>query len=666
MTVNEALERLEQAKEEIKRSVSCKKYLHKAKHGGYICPICHSGTGQNGTGAVQYRENTNRWICYACNNGKGKHTSGDVVDLYMYENGVDYNTALKELGRIANVDYEQALKDWSKAKQQEEGRFKTMSKTTPPTTARNYAEYFATCRERLPQAEEYLKSRGISMETARAYGLGFDPKADPAGKGYPYPRLIIPSNNRQHYTARSIDDKAKYKKMNPAGVDVEIFNESALNSNSKEIFVTEGVMDALSVIEAGGMAIALNSKENANKLIELLSKNGLDRNKTAFILCLDNDKAGKDGTEVLRAGLTRLNIRFIVADICNGHKDPNEALTADRDSFLSAIEAAKMQAIAKPDNTTLYIDKMMSADLAKFKDNILTGFENLDEQAGGLYPGLYVVAAISSLGKTTLCLQIAEQIAAGGKDVIFFSLEQSRFELVCKGLSRRTQMANPKTAVTSLSIRKGYLPKHVLDAATLYKAEMGDRFSIVEGNFNCDIGYIADYVRQYIAQNNVRPVVFVDYLQILQPTEDNKPSTKETVDKAITELKRLSRELNIPVVVVSSVNRANYLTPIAFESLKETGSIEYTADVIWGLQFQCINKPLFGKKEGLAQKREEINKAKKAKPRKIELVCLKNRYGVANFSCYFDYYPAYDYFEKCTKLDFEKNDYEPMTAGITI
>ena len=63
MTVNEALERLEQAKEEIKRSVSCKKYLHKAKHGGYICPICHSGTGQNGTGAVQYRENTNRWIC---------------------------------------------------------------------------------------------------------------------------------------------------------------------------------------------------------------------------------------------------------------------------------------------------------------------------------------------------------------------------------------------------------------------------------------------------------------------------------------------------------------------------------------------------------------------------------------------------------------------------
>ena len=664
MTVEESKEQLEQAKEEIKRRVSCKGYLKKARHGGYVCPFCGSGTGKEGTGALKYYESTNTWVCHseACTQANGKHRTGDVVDLHQQETGADYKTALIELGRKCGVDYEQAIQDWSKAMRQAKGARKTMPEIQPTETTQNYTEYYRQCRERLPQAESYLNSRGISLDTAKAYWLGFDPVSDPAGKGYPCPRLIIPTSPT-HYVARRTDGGDKCKKMNPTGSTPGIFNRAALDTDHKEIFVTEGAIDALSIIEVGGCAVALNSAANADKFIAQLEKR---KSKTAFILCLDNDDAGKRATETLRNGLTRLNIRFVVADVCNGHKDPNEALTADRDSFLKAIEAAKMQAMAKPDNTTLYIDKLMSTDLAKFKDTVMTGFDNLDEQAGGLYPGLYVVAAISSLGKTTLCLQMAEQIAASGKDVIFFSLEQSRFELVCKGLSRRTQMANPRTAVTSLSIRKGYLPKHVLDAATLYKAEMGDRFSIVEGNFNCDVGYIADYVRQYIAQNNVRPVVFVDYLQILQPTEDNKPSTKETVDKAVTELKRLSRELNIPVIVVSSVNRANYLTPIAFESLKESGGIEYTADVIWGLQFQCINKPLFEKKEGLAEKRDTVNKAKKASPRKIELVCLKNRYGVANFSCYFDYYPAYDYFEKCTKLDFEqKPDYEPLIAEKT-
>jgi replicative DNA helicase len=149
-------------------------------------------------------------------------------------------------------------------------------------------------------------------------------------------------------------------------------------------------------------------------------------------------------------------------------------------------------------------------------------------------------------------------------------------------------------------------------------------------------------------------VVFVDYLQILQPTEENRASVKETVDKAVTELKRMSRELNIPVIVISSVNRANYLTPVDFESLKESGGIEYTADVIYGLQLQCLNDDLFQQEKKLTEKRKKIKEAKATNPRKIELVCLKNRYGIANFSCYFKYTPAYDLFEECGdyELDF--------------
>ena len=142
-------------------------------------------------------------------------------------------------------------------------------------------------------------------------------------------------------------------------------------------------------------------------------------------------------------------------------------------------------------------------------------------------------------------------------------------------------------------------------------------------------------------------MVFIDYLQILQPAEDSsgkRQTTKETIDTTITELKRISRELEITIFIISSVNRANYLTPIDFESLKESGGIEYTADVIWGLQLQCLNDPIFDKANNLKERREKVKEAKASTPRQVELVCLKNRYGVANYSCFYDYYPAADLF----------------------
>ena len=218
-----------------------------------------------------------------------------------------------------------------------------------------------------------------------------------------------------------------------------------------------------------------------------------------------------------------------------------------------------------------------------------------------------------------------------------------------------------ENAVTSLSIRRGYLPPQVLNAAKEYAQEVQDRISVIEGNFACNISFIGEYVRQYIRRTDTRPVVFVDYLQILQPeqTGNRQQSTREMVDNTITELKRISRELDLTVFVISSVNRANYLTPIDFESLKESGGIEYTCDCIWGLQLQCLNDPVFDKANNIKERREKIKEAKAANPRKIELVCLKNRYGVANFSCYFDYYPANDLFQPCSDAEL---DFTPQTS----
>jgi replicative DNA helicase len=130
------------------------------------------------------------------------------------------------------------------------------------------------------------------------------------------------------------------------------------------------------------------------------------------------------------------------------------------------------------------------------------------------------------------------------------------------------------------------------------------------------------------------------------------------VDSIVRGLKKMQGDHGLVVFVISSFNRQNYLTPVDFESFKESGGIEYTADVVWGLQLQILNEPLFDKDKQIKEKREKVKEAKRADPREIELVCLKNRYGWANYSCNFKYYPRCDLFVE-EYNDFDRKDKKP-------
>lgn len=648
------------------------------KRRGIICPLCNSGSGAKGTGITSNASHGKPYSlkCWSCG------FTGDAIDLIQQAEGLNFNAALEYGSRQLGftIDTQSPARSERKPtpkptpKEDPKPAEETRNPAAPAADIANYVEYYLDCNMRLsePAAEKYLSFRGISRETADFYCLGYDPawisptvKKNQQAKGNtwtpePTARLIIPVNNN-HYIARATDPKIKeYAKMNETGGgEIEIFNDRALEETAP-LFVVEGAIDALSIIEAGGNAIALNSTSNAQKLLAKLEK---IPTKATLILSLDNDEAGQRTQQTLAEGLKRLNISYITADIASPYKDPNEALTADAKAFREKIELAQYNTAARPDNTAGYIDLFMQKEIAELRErsNIKTGFADLDSKSGGLYPGLYVVAATSSLGKTTFLHQIADQLAERGQEIIFFSLEQSRLELVSKSLARITKQmqqgtikgtTKPEniTPLTSLEIRKGAGAGGIIDlAAAEYKKRVADRLSIVEGNFNCNISFIGEYVRRYIERTGSRPVIIVDYLQILQPaTEDRRGTTKETIDMTVTELKRISRDNNITVFVVSSVNRTNYLSPIDFESLKESGGIEYTADVIWGLQFNVINEPLFSKDKQITEKREKIRQAKAAEKRDIELVCLKNRYGIASFSCLFDYLPKYDLFTQRT------------------
>lgn len=650
----------------------------------YVCPIC--GHGSHGDGLTINPQSRKRGAlkCFGCD------FSGDVIDLLQQVNNCDFNAALEtaaaELGitidpyrpdaaaDFAEIDRAQGTQRPDRGKDGE-----TATDTAKPpqqatgTATReemaDYTAYYMQCAERLrdPAALSYLQARGISSGVARRFRIGYDPewisptavkRLRDKGNDWTPPataRIIMPVT-KNHYVARATDPdtEPQYKKQNETGGgEAGIFNAAGLYNGAPEtVFVVEGIFDALSIIEAGGVAVALNSTSNAARLVKQLETRPTD---ATLILCLDDDKAGKRAADTLRDGLTRLNISFILSDINCGQNDPNDALRANRGEFVKAIREAERQAGTKPDNVAFYVNNLMGTDIERFKSDIKTGFRELDRLSGGLYPGLYCIGAISSLGKTTFTHQMADQIAAAGNDVLFFSMEQSRLEMVSKSIARINAQKDLNNVITSLSIRKGYLPQAIREAAREYVERVGDRLSIIEGNFNCDLLYISEYIRRYIRQNGTRPVVVIDYLQILQPTEDgsHRQTTKEVIDAAVIELKRISREFGITVIIISSMNRANYLTPVDFESFKESGAIEYTCDVIIGLQLRCINDSMFGDaKTSLTDKRERVRREKAATPRKIELVCLKNRYGVSSFCCEYNYYPAADLFLEDAGDDF--------------
>lgn len=716
----------------------------KGRGKGIICPICRSGSGENGTGitdGIGKRNRTGgiiRGHFLQCWNGGCSFTGGSVIDLYMLDKGItDFDSAVDEMAAAIGIKIDgpaagnsYSVKSRDSKKQQANGGTEPMEKSffngkgepaaadpeqqqsvggetveqvkgltvhtaqaadasaADPTEnpIKNFKEYIIHSRKLLresPEARAYLEGRGISFETAASYALGYDPawisptvieKLEAEGNSWRpagTPRIIIPSGYT-HYVARDIRPDAeipaagqKYKKMNEGSP--EIFGlYLAMKSGADNIFVTEGAFDALSVIEVGQIAIALNSTSNVETLLKTLEEKPV---QATFIICLDNDAAGRKASAKLQDGLRRLNISCIEADINGAYKDPNEFLVADKKAFSAALKKAIAATGFRPDSAITYIENGgFLADIERRRDigRKPTGFSNLDAKiGGGLRPGLFLLGAISSLGKTTFCSQLADGVAAAGNEVIYFSLEQSRLEMISKCLARETAKIDIDRAMTGGQIMDGCNSDILKQAIRNYTAAVGDRISIIEAGMNSDTQFITDYVRNYHRRTGVRPVVIIDYLQIMAPGElpnGRKQDKRETVEECIRQLVLLKRELDLTIIAIVSLNRNNYLQPFDFESIKETGLAEYSADVVWGLQLQCLDDPLFTEEKKLKEKRDTVREAKAAIPRKVKLCSVKHRGQQAIYECNFDYFPQYDLFVPTADTE-AASIYRPQRAG---
>lgn len=292
-----------------------------------------------------------------------------------------------------------------------------------------------------------------------------------------------------------------------------------------------------------------------------------------------------------------------------------------------------------------YLSCQFNNDILSFTlfKNRKIGFDNFDK-FNSLYPGLYILGGVSGCGKTTFCHQIADNLARAGEYVLFFSLEQTQFELASKGISRITAQEDYSLAKTALDIRNGRITDTVNRAIRIYRS-FAEREFIIECGFDYSVDTLIATVKDFIAKTGIKPVVFLDYLQILKPSKNSeRKPLREAIDDTVHALKKLQVDNGLVTFVISSFNRTNYLQIADFESFKESGGLEYSADVIMALQLLAMNADIFDKEAKLQSKRYFVREAKNDVPRKIELLTLKNRYGRANTRYFFNYYPQFDMF----------------------
>ena len=615
-------------------------------------PSHGSQQGHTGKKDMSYHRASNRVVCHC-------GAQWDLLDLMQNVEGArDFNEALEMACRRFNIPLEEGEK-----------RIKSTQKKEVRSMGGSYGKEIALAQSKLEdtRALEYLNKRGISLQTAKSHGVGFvdsfSTKNEATGEYEKWEALLFPTG-QGGYTVRNINGNDPGNKVRKRG-EAGLFNGGALEGAADVVHVVEGEVDALSVLEAGGQAVALASAGQWKHFVDVVSRFKTPFNKT-LILSLDNDKAGVEMQGKLYRALKDLQeeeprifkgMKVFEVDIAPGMKDPNEALLADSEAF-----AKRLTLRVSEEAVEAYRNTSAATALLNFYEGVAegantpvtpTGFYSLDKQLdGGFYEGLYTIPAISSLGKTTFALQLAEAIAAQGKDVLYFSLEMSTNELIAKSLSRHTFLqtverdinrlyAKTVRGITDYRRYKFYddTERELISGAYERYNEYASHIFFCEGMGDIGAKDIRARVEQHRTFTGETPVVFVDYLQILAPA-DPRSTDKQNMDKAALEMKRLSRDFKTPVIVLSSVNRLNYHEAISLEAIKESGGIEYGSDVVIGLQLEGAGTAKPGaQKEWIKEKMQED-------PRRVEAVILKNRNGARGAQLPFSYYPKFNYFHE--------------------
>jgi len=336
----------------------------------------------------------------------------------------------------------------------------------------------------------------------------------------------------------------------------------------------------------------VNQKEvDDNILIEILSANPIT-NTLAYVREI-KDGSVKRELATLATTIKKVAIEDDIAAAEAVDTVQNELYKITTDSASSELKDIHVIT----DDTLNYIKKMKELG-SKHLIGETTGFHDLDKKTTGFNEGdLIIIAARPAMGKTALVLNMALKNVEANKGVIFFSLEMPAEQLMLRMLAA-------KTSIPLQNLRKGDLDDQQWSNLSAAFEDLNKKKLFVDDGGSVNINQLRARVRKLAQKedNNISLVV-IDYLQLMQGT-GNKDRHQEVSDIS-RGLKMLAREMKIPIIALSQLNRGLENRPDKrpmLSDLRESGAIEQDADII-----------MFVYRDDVYKERDEARKEKEAK-----------------------------------------------------
>ncbi len=266
----------------------------------------------------------------------------------------------------------------------------------------------------------------------------------------------------------------------------------------------------------------------------------------------------------------------ILNEACDEGGDVGEKLdSAEQQIFAVTEKKIQGSAIAIKDLITQTFENIESRK-GSHVTGLSTGFEELNYQLAGLQKGeMIIVAGRPSMGKTSFALNVAEHLGADEDvPVAIFSLEMGKHQLVERFLCSRSE-------IDSQLVRKGMLSTEQMAKLTEEAGKLYEKPIFIDDSPGLTPLMIRAKCRRLKSQHDIQ-AVFIDYMQLMS-LGGRVESRQQEISTISRYLKALARELDVPVVVLSQLNRGaegrEGHRP-RMSDLRESGSIEQDADVV--------------------------------------------------------------------------------------
>jgi replicative DNA helicase len=246
------------------------------------------------------------------------------------------------------------------------------------------------------------------------------------------------------------------------------------------------------------------------------------------------------------------------------------------------------------------------------KHTMHVGIGKLSQHYNGLQPGrLVVVGANTGVGKTSFALTVASNVARQGFKVCLFSTEQPNDEIGIKLLSLLSGINS--AALLDGRIKNGHRDWIALDKA---KQELKSLDIKINDKSAIKVSEIAMLCKSWQATSGVDLVV-IDYLTRLKPESETKETMNYVVGRMVADVKNISRDLRVPVILLSQLNRAADGGQPKNSNLRDSGIVEQEADSIL-----LLHRDMGGNEGG-----------------KAAIVIGKNRHGIAGIKLEVEFHP---------------------------